>query len=260
MPGVLKIFVMSAMVRSPFVEHGMVVGVAGGEVSLGGRGRAVLEFAVGQRAVLAAQVARLLGLSGGEAEELLAGLTGGGFLAREVFGSGEDGLFRVTAAGVRAVGGSGLPPRLDGFSRHGIGEGWLWVAARSGTFGPVDRVLSGFEMRSADRAGDAGAPFFVEPHQFGGRSGVHYPDVLAIDGSKRRLAVELLLAFPGRRELEAVLRAYAADVRMDMVLLVVVDPWLGRVAQGVIGSLGLAEMAAVQQVLGWWRSKPAVAA
>lgn len=228
-----------------------------GEIArFGDREREVLEFAAVHQLVSGRQVAALLGERAGEADELLAGLTSGGLLVRDRIGR-DEASFRISRAGLRAVGSRRSPPGFEWHNRTAVGAAWLWLHARGGTLGAADRVLSELEMRAEDHAGGAGAPCFVEPHEFGGRPGVHYPDLVMMLGSDRR-PVELLLALPARRQLEAVLRAYAADVRVRDVICVVVDPWVARAVQAIVSSLELLPMVTIQPVLAWWRSRATV--
>jgi hypothetical protein len=111
-------------------------------------------------------------------------------------------------------------------------------------------------MRTEDLEPSRDAPFAVEPHQFGGSRGVHYPDVMLLVPSGR-VAIKLLLSAPPVEQLEAVLRAYAADVRMQAVLYLVVDPRLGGPVESAAAGLELSAMVHVQLARFGWR--PAVA-
>jgi hypothetical protein len=212
------------------------------------RDRGVLEFAAAQRFVTTSQVAALLhGREGGGREllagagELLAAVVGRGLLKRDRLAALSD-RFRITAAGLRVLGSAALPPAFDSRHQQPEGAGWLWLSAHAGSFGPARRFLSERQMRAEDQHHGVDAPFAVEPGKFGGRSGLHYADLMVLLESGGRLPIELMLAVPGVRQLEAVMRAYAADARTDGVLYLVLDPWARRLLETVIASLELLEV------------------
>lgn len=222
----------------------------GTEVSLGDRERAVLRFAASQRVVLPRQVARMLEEETSAVDELLTDLTGAGVLVRDRVGSERPDRFRITRAGLQAIGSRSAPPRFEATDRRAVGVAWLWLAGRGGTFGRADRVLSEREMRDEDADGGTGSPFFVEPHEFGGGFERHYPDLVLVRGSDR-IAIEVLLAAPPSRQVEAVLRAYAADSRIAWVLFMPVDPRLGHMVQAIAASLELSPFVGVQMLRAW---------
>jgi hypothetical protein len=236
-------------------EHETVVRLVGTGAAVGARERAALGLAAVHEVVVAGQVAAVLDERPEEVDQLLENLCASGWLVRDRSASERADFFRVTSAGLDAV-GSRLPsPRFGSRQREAIAAAWIWLGARRGAaFGPVDRVLSAREMLAEDQEDGPDSPFFVEPGEFGGRLGVRYPDLVAFSGP-HRLAVEVLLALPPRRQLEAVLRAYAADVRIAMVRFFVVDPRLAQVIESIIASLDLSPMAAVQLIQSWWRSQ-----
>ncbi len=207
--------------------------------------RRVLEFASAHSVVLADQVARLLGAPADEAAEVLAGLTAAGLVAHDRVGGEEPSWFRITGVGLRLLGSRASPPGFDPRWRHAVGAGWLWLVAREGELGGVDRVLSERQMCFEDRNGGADAPFALRPDLFGGGPGVHYPDLVLLVGSTRR-AVELLSAAPARRRLEGVLQAYAADARVQAVMFLVADLRLNALIRSVAAGLELSPMVRVQ--------------
>ena len=57
------------------------------------------------------------------------------------------------------MGSSYPPPRVDlSTYDHDVGVAWLWLAARSGTFGPMREVLSERTLRSHDMGSDRTDP------------------------------------------------------------------------------------------------------
>lgn len=113
----------------------------------------------------------------------------------------------------------------------------------------MDRVLSGRQMQAEDRDGSPEAPFDVRPGEFGGQRQVHYADLMLLREAAGRVAVELVLAAPQPDEFAAVLRGYGADARMAGVLLLVNDPWVGRLVQSLAAGLELTAFARVQRAL-----------
>lgn len=205
----------------------------------------VLEFARAHSVVLADQVVGLLEETGPEVEERLGSLSRAGFLVCDRVGPQGPDCFRITGAGLRAIGSRFAPPGFDPRCRHAVGAGWLWLAAHGGTFGSVEGVVSERQMRVEDREGGADSPFFVQPEQFGGDPERHYADLMLLM-RPGRVAVELLMVGPVQRRLEAVLRAYAADARIRAVLYLVVDPRLGRLVQSAAARLELSPLVHVQ--------------
>ena len=212
---------------------------------MGNADQQVLEFAAAHRLVVAGQVGSLLGEDPVEAGERLVGLERAGLAASDRVDAAAPAFFRITSAGLRTI-GSRLPaPGFDPCYQHALSAGWLWLIASAGRLGSVEGVLSERQMRAEDREGGPEAPFDVRPGEFGGRGEVHYPDLMLFTGSGR-VAVELLLAPAGQRDLGAVLRAYGADARVHAVLVLVGDPRVGRLVQSVAGKLELTSLVRVQ--------------
>jgi hypothetical protein len=112
--------------------------------------RELLEFAAAQSLVTAEQAAVLRQETVDEAYASLTRLVDRGSLAAVRIHAEDRGCFRVTRAGLEAA-GRGLP--VPGFVRrvgHAVGVGWVWLAAREESFGPVERVLSERQMRLED--------------------------------------------------------------------------------------------------------------
>jgi hypothetical protein len=215
--------------------------------------RILLAFAAEHRFVLAAQVALLLGTGHRTAAARLRRLGGGGYLR------GARALHRgpvwhqITAAGLRAT-DSALPsPRRFDLAthRHDAGLGWLMLAARTGRFGAVRRVVSEREMRSRDgRAPDPWQRYGVRLGGVGpgGRDRLHYPDMVIVSQSGHRVAFELELSTkePDRRE--RILTGYGADRRIDAVVYLVERPAVGRAVQRSVRRLGLGDLVSIRHV------------
>lgn len=154
----------------------------------------------------AGQVASLLGEEPAEAGERLAALETVGLATSDRLGVTSPAVFRITSAGLRAIGSRLSAPGLDPRPERALGVGWLWLVASSGGLGRVDRVLSKLQMQAEDLDGSPEAPFDVCPGEFGGRGRVHYPDLMLLTGAGR-VAVELLFEAPAPDEFAAVLRA-----------------------------------------------------
>jgi hypothetical protein len=220
-------------------------------IRLTDRDRIALEFAAEHRLVLAAQVAVLLQTSVGGARKRLGLLVGSGWLRFERKFTG-PGCYLIERRGLAAV-GSRLPrPRdLDPAAYdHDVGLGWLWLAARRGWFGTVDRVVSEREMRSHDgRPEHRREPIGVRLGGVGPRGGErrHYPDLLLECRTGHRVAVELELTTKPRRRLEGILAGYATDPRIDAVLYLVRDPPTGRAIERAAASLGSSPTVIVQR-------------
>jgi len=224
-----------------------------GRLRLTGRDLETLSFAAEHRLVLAEQVAALLGTSAPSAATRLRALSRAGFLAAHRPFHPGPACYQVAGKGLDAIGSDLRPPRrLDLRScEHEVGAAWLWLAARSGTFGPLRSVLSERRLRSADASPEQREL----PHGVrlggvgpGGRERLHYPDLLLIAPGERRIGVELELSSKGRVRREKILAGYAADARIDAVLYLVRDGRIGRSIQQSARKLGIGSLVGVQRV------------
>jgi hypothetical protein len=222
-------------------------------VSLSARDRELLAFAAEQRLVLPAQVAALLGVSAGVARGRLAALAGAGLLRRPARRPYRvPAGFQIARAGLEAIGSPyRAPSSRVAAPDHDIAVGWLWLAARGGTFGPLREVISERHLRSADAQPErAGAPLGVRVGGYGPRGAerVHYPDLVLVDPGGRRIAVELELSRKGVQRRETILAGYAADRRIDAVLYLVEDRPIGRAIAASARKLGISDLIHVQRV------------
>jgi hypothetical protein len=221
------------------------------QIRLTERDRMILAFAAEHRLVLGRQIEAL---SGADVSGRMRALVRGAYLGelREV----SFPCYQILKRGLRAIGSPLKPPRpkLDAY-KHDVGLAWLWLGARRGAFGPLQHVLSERRLRSEDGA----LEHPPDPHavRLGGidRYGnetLHYPDLLLIDGRRRRLAVELELTQKSRGRLERILAGYAADGRIDRVLYLVEDNRegrrLGHVLAGTVQDMGLSGRVYVQRI------------
>jgi hypothetical protein len=228
----------------------------------------VLRYVARHPFVLVSHVQALLDLQEQAAAERLASLSAEGLIRLAPRLRNQLAGYQVTRSGLAQI-GSDLPvPRVD-LRRywHDIGVGWLWVAARNGVFGEIERVFSEREMRAADKA-DAAAKYAFDLElspavrakaadaSFGIRleSGatrgpvpMHYPDLVLVVPSGR-LAVQLQLKGVGRDPLEAILSGYGLKPSITDVLFLVDSSAVGLAVQASAARLGLARSVHVQKV------------
>ncbi len=216
------------------------------------RDHELLSFVAEHRLVLSTHVQALLGTSPSAASARLRALASEGFLSYDRVFSREPPFCQIRRKGLAAIGSDLPPPRIDlACYRHDVGAAWLWLAARSGTFGPIREVLGERRMRSADGAPDRrGEPHGVRlggvgPH---GRERLHYPDLLLITPAGGRIALELELSSKGRTRREKILAGYASDSRIDAALYLVEDPSIARSIKDSARRLGISDRVHVQPV------------
>lgn len=214
------------------------------------RDRFVLEFLAEHRVVTDAHVGELLGVGMPSAASRLRALSDAGLIHYERIFEGFPAAAWITRRGLGAI-SSPLPaPRLElkGY-RHDLGVGWLWLAARSGMFGPVGQLVSERSMRSTDRrTGREGRPLgigvgVVGPH---GGERLHYPDLLVVLQDGRRVAVELELSGKGRSRLDQIMLGYASDARVDAVLYLAPPGPIGRSIEDAASRAGISATVHVQ--------------
>ena len=213
---------------------------------------ALLAFIGEHRFVLPAQAAALLRTSEDAAGRRLHELTDAGYLIEEPVLARQPVASRSTRLGLDAI-GSELRPLSISLTNywHDVGAAWLWLAADNGAFGPTRDVVAERVMRSRDARG-LDDPFGVRLGGLGrdGRERLHYPDLLTVAPSGRRLAIELEITTKAPVERERILAGYAADPRVAKVLYVVYEPRVGLALSRSVSRLGISSLVAIQQVRG----------
>lgn len=211
--------------------------------------RALLEFLAVHRIVRANQVEALLGISPGAARRRLGRLAGEGYVSSGRLYHRQPEHFLITAGGLRALGLRRPAPALRAAEyRHDVGLAWVWLAARSGTFGPLRSIVSEREMRSHDGRAGPGDEHYAVGRIGRTRHGGHLPDLLLHTTSGHRVAVELELTHKTDRRLDEILGRYAADRRIDAVLYLVEDPRLARRIGAAAARVGASDLIHVQFV------------
>ncbi len=226
----------------------------------------VLEFVAEHRLVLSDHVAALLDRSRRAASARMHALAKAGYLREARVFDGHPPSFLITRKGLNVIGSTLPTPRLDlrGYT-HDVGLAWLWLAARSGSFGDVVSIYADRRLRSCDAAADRDQrPLAIRLGGFGrdGRGRLHYPDLLLIATDGRRIALELELSWKSRSRREDILTAYAFDNRVASVVYFVEDRRLGRSIADSARRLGISGRVHVQpvRVTGRPRVHPSVAA
>lgn len=213
---------------------------------------ALLAFIGEHRFVLPAQAQALLGGPADSASQRLRELTDAGYVIAEPVLAGQPVAYRATRLGLDVIGSKlrPLPISLTNYW-HDIGAAWLWLAARNGAFGPMREVLAERVMRSRDRGG-RDDPYGVRLGGLGkdGRERLHYPDLLMVDRSGRRLAIELEITPKAPAARERILAGYAADPRIAKVLYVVYEPRVGRALAASVSRLGIGSLVTIQGIRG----------
>jgi hypothetical protein len=229
------------------------------------RDAALLSFAAEHRLVLATQARALMGTSQAAAYRRLATLSGAGMLSRPPVLRDQPGCYQITAAGLAAIESELPKPRFNPHGyRHDVGVGWLWLAARVGAFGELRQLISERRMRSLDAVAEARGESTGERFGIrlggsgpGGRARLHYPDLLLVDGTGRRVAVELELSAKGRTRREGIIAGYGADPRVDAVLYLCDTTAVQRAIRSAAARVGVAPLVHVQR-LRWSAHRPGV--
>lgn len=216
-----------------------------GNLWLTSRDRQMLHFLAEHRLVLERQIVSLLGDSPESVQRRIRTLAAKGYLHRE---QGFDASWRcmVRARGLAAIGSELNPPDENpGMYRHDVGVAWVWLGAARGAFGPLADVIGERRIRSHDMAFPED-PYAIRLGEYDehGRERRHYPDILLVDHSGRRLAVELELTAKKKARREEILAGYGADRRVEGVLYVVEKTSRGRAIarsmQATAAELGIA--------------------
>jgi hypothetical protein len=191
------------------------------------RQRATLGLAAVNSVVVPAHVMVLLKVAAGDATAHLDALVTVGLLERDQVPSGASPCYRITRAGLSAI-GSALPVPTRDLSRlhRDIGAAWLWLATAEGVFGQTEWFRSRRELAARGEPADADL-------------------VMAVRGAW--VAAHVQMVPPERSWLERVLRRYADDPHYRMALFMVEDDAVGSAVQGTASELGLSDMTMVQR-------------
>jgi hypothetical protein len=210
-----------------------------------------LAFIAEHRLALPGHVAVLLDTSLDAATARLRRLAQAGYLGKECL-FGHQPHYQINRRGLAAIGSSLPAPRSDPrVYQHDIGVAWLWLAARAGTFGPLEAMVAERRLRSHDGArAPESEPLGVRlggtgPH---GRQRLHYPDLLLKTTDGRRIALELELTAKSRTRLETILAGYGADPRIAGVVYLVERPAIARSVETGARRLGVSDLVHVQRV------------
>jgi DNA-binding Lrp family transcriptional regulator len=114
--------------------------------------RRILEYAACHPVLLVSQMRSLLDVQEPVATERLDSLVAAGLIRHGLRLRHQRAGYQITGLGLREI-GSELPvPRVD-LRRywHDVGVAWMWLAARKGRLGEVERVYCEREMRAADQ-------------------------------------------------------------------------------------------------------------
>ncbi len=227
-------------------------------VQLTERDALLLEFLAEHRFARPSHAARLLQVSARTATARLNRLEQAGYLERDRPYGGQPDHYQITRQGLAAIASDFGPPRADlSAYEHDIGLAWVWLAARSGAFGPLRELISERRLRSHDaRARNRESPAApverlgvrIPGEGRGGGERLHYPDLLLETATGHRVAIELELSDKGRKGLEKVISAYAGDRRIDAVLYLVDDDRIFRNVQASARKFGLENLVHVQRV------------
>jgi len=212
----------------------------------------LLPFLAEHRLALPTHVATLLGTSTAAATTRLNRLTDAGFLKRHAPFPSERRWYQISRKGLAIIGSDLQAPGVDLREyAHDVGIAWLWLAARGGTFGPLEEIIGERRLRSLDGARDRDVePLGVRLGGFGphGREKLHYPDLVLRTADGRRVALELELTPKTRTRLETILAGYGADPRFDGVVYLVDRPAVARSVQSAARRLGISELVRIQRV------------
>jgi hypothetical protein len=219
---------------------------ASGNVWLTARDRRMLHFLAEHRLVLESQIVSLLGDSRSSVQRRLRTLAAKGYLAHKP-GFDRSRCCVIRPRGLAAIGSALKAPEENlGMYRHDVGVAWLWLAAARGRFGPLADVIGERRIRSHDMA-FPGDPYALRLGGYDehGRERRHCPDILLIDHSGHRLALELELTAKNKARREEILAGYGADRRLAGVLYVVEKNShgraIGRAIESTAAELGIGE-------------------
>jgi hypothetical protein len=236
------------------------------------RDRSVLEMAAEHRLILPGHAAALLRVTPSTAGARLRALVAANYLSKRRIFAGQPACLEITRRGLDLIGSSLPGPHVDLRAyTHDVGLVWLWLAARTGSFGPMREVLSERTLRSRDGlrfgvganktdaepgAGSASLGIRLGGSGAHGRARLHYPDLLLVTPEGRHIAVELELSAKGQRRVDGILAGYGGEPGIDAVLYLVDRPHVARAIRSSARRLGLSPLVQVQ----WVRQPTASAA
>lgn len=192
----------------------------------------LLRFVAAHELVLAQQAATLIETSE-DAHARLESLCEQRLLARVRLRSQLPAAYRITRDGARQT-DPALPPLrpLDPVRyRHEIGITWMWLAARTGTLGEFQEILSRRQMQAADTSSRSevllhtpGATFNDEPARGGQRDPRDaYPDLGMVKATGGWVTLDIVLTLPDPGRLATTLAGRQQDPRM-LAQLFLVEP------------------------------------
>ncbi len=223
-----------------------------GGVRLTERDVELLSFLAEHRLALPAHVAVLLDTSASAATARLNKLANAGLIKRQSAFPGQPRWYQIRHDGLAVIGSSLPAPGVNLREyKHDVGVAWLWLAARNGTFGPLDEIVGERRLRSRDGSREPGAePVGVRLGGFGphGHERLHYPDLVLRTADGRRVALELELTSKSRTRLEKILGGYAADPRFAGVVYLVESRAVARSVQAAARRLGISDLVHLQRV------------
>ena len=194
--------------------------------SLTERDASVLGPLAEHRILIVPQVAALLGVGERAALARLKALEQARLTRFHTIFRGLPWAAAITSPGLRALGSPLQAPRLNlNEYRHDVGVGWLWLAARAGSFGEAGSITTDRRMQAEDltaRAAGRLPRWGVGVGLLGshGQPQRHYPDLMLDLASGHPLAVELELTAKSSGRMTRIMRAYASDSGVDHVLYV----------------------------------------
>ena len=222
------------------------------DLSLNERDVSLLGPLAEQRILIVPQLALLLEVSERTALSRLRALERKRLLQVRPIFQGLPQAASIQSRGLRALGSPLKAPQLNlNEYRHDVGVGWLWLAARSGSFGE----LSGLTTERRMQADDASLTAAGGSARWGvglgiltshGRPQRHYPDLMLDTGSGHRVAVELELTLKSSGRMVRIMNAYASDSAVDQVLYLAANRAIGTRVLEAARRAGISELVHVQ--------------
>jgi hypothetical protein len=216
------------------------------------RERVVLGPLAEHRLLIVPQVALLLDVGERTAVNRLKALGQRGLLSFGPIFQGLPWAASIENGGLRGLGSTLKAPQINlNEYTHDVGVGWLWLAARAGSFGELRGLTTERRMQAEDGArGAAGQDSrwgvglgLLNNH---GHPQRHYPDLMLEMASGHRVAVELELTAKSAGRMQRIITAYASDARVDHVLYLAANAAIAARVSDSGHSAGIAERVHVQ--------------